>query len=196
MRLVIRRLFAASWSVVAVCLAPALALAQEDARTDEPNVRVDAVFPSAGFGGFFAPDAHYSRGIFIAGLETRWTHASGHGGMVRGAWGTSVWGSGYGADLAYLYRARLVGDRDVSLSLDSMIGPTFAALEHNEDSLPLGVEVGGHLSFSLDFRARNFILALGLQYRVLFPTQAAIDGSSAGAQHVLTGTLGVGFTIY
>jgi hypothetical protein len=159
-------------------------------------VRFDAMFPFVGMGGFFAPTASYSREFWASGLEARWAGARGHGGVARGTWGVTAFGSGYGADIGYLYRAGVTGDRDVSLAFDSMIGPTLAVLEHDEDTLPLGPHLGAHASFSLDLRVRNFLVGLGVQYRLLVPTRDAINGGPSGPEHVLTATVGLGFTIY
>jgi hypothetical protein len=169
---------------------------QKESAASRPNERIDVVLPSVGLGFFAAPSVGYTRSIFAMSGELRWAYRDEHGGTMRVAYGTTVWGAGYGLDLDYTYRARLAGDLHTSLALDMMVGPTVAILEHNESLLPVGVHVGGNAGLSLDLRLRNFIVALGAQYRLLVGTEPALGGGRTGAEHVLTATLGVGFTLY
>lgn len=185
-------------SLVALAI-PSFALADEPASgaaEPVPEHRVDLVIPSLGIGHFTAPTSGYQQTILTLAVDLRYAHRSGHGVMARYAVGTNGWGGGHGGDLDYLYRIALGGDRHVSTSLDAMIGPTLAVLDHNEGLLPVGLHYGGNAALSLDFRARNFVLALGTQYRLLVPTERAINGGPTGVQHAITATLGFGFTFY
>lgn len=177
---------------------PTTALAQPEHAPD-PNVpvhRVDVLVPLAGIGGFFAPAADYDRLIVTLGVEVRYAHRSGHGVLGRATWGTNVWGEGWGGEIDYLYRVPLAGDRQTSLGLDLMAGVTLAGLRHNEQTLPTGFHPGANVGVSLDFRSHSFVVSLGGRYRVLVPVEAALDGTGAGPAHVVTGTLGAGFTFY
>ena len=172
---------------------PVTALADEP---PPPEHRIELVGPSVGIGHFAVPSTGYSRGFGTLAIDLRYAHASGHGVMVRGAWGSNVWGEGYGLELDYLVRAILTGDRDLSLGLDFTLGPSAATLEHNEQTLAVGAYFGGNGGISLDFRAYNFVLSLGAQYRFLVPAGERLDGAGAAPAHVLTATLGAGVTFY
>jgi hypothetical protein len=177
-------------------VAPAVASAEDEAVPVVSEHRFEVVGPSFGIGHFAAPSSDYSRGIATLAVDARYAHASGHGVMARYAYGTNVWGEGSGIELDYLYRAILAGHQDVSLGLDFTLGPTAAWLEHDEQTLATGMHLGGNAGVSLDFRAFNFVLSLGGQYRLLIPTDARLDGGPAGPAHAITGTLGAGFTFY
>lgn len=176
---------------------PLAASAQDrnDEASAEPEHRVDIILPAFGIGYFAVPATSYERAIATVGLDLRYASRSGHGAMLRATYATTLWGSAYGMDVDYLFRARLAGDRHLSLALDFMIGGTVAMLEHNENTLAIGPHVGGNAGVSLDFRVHNFIVALGAQYRLMAGAQAAGDGST-NPEHVLTATLGVGLTFY
>jgi len=177
-------------------VAPSAARAEEEAVPAVAEHRFDLVGPSVGIGHFAAPSSDYSRFIGTVAADARYAHASGHGVMLRFAYGTNVWGEGFGVELDYLYRAILAGQRDVSLGLDFTLGPTATWLEHDEQTIARGTHLGGNAGVSLDFRAFNFLLSLGGQYRLLIPTDARLDGAPAGPAHAITGTLGAGFTFY
>lgn len=177
-------------------MAPALASAEDELVPMAPEHRFDLVGPSFGIGHFAVPSSNYSRTIGTLTADARYAHASGHGVMARFAYATNVWGEGFGVELDYLYRAIVAGDQDLSLGLDFTLGPTVAWLEHDEQTLATGAHFGGNAGVSLDFRAYNFVLSLGGQYRILVPTDARLDGQPAGPAHVITGTLGAGFTFY
>lgn len=179
------------------CVAPSFARAEDEPAEAVAEHRFDVVGPSLGIGHFAVPSSDdYSRFIGAAAADARYAHASGHGVMLRLAYGTNVWGEGFGGELDYLYRVILAGDLDVSLGLDFTLGPTVAWLRHDEQTIAQGVHFGGNAGVSLDLRAFNFILSLGGQYRLLIPTETRLDGDPAGPAHVITGTLGAGLTFY
>ncbi|AKF11032.1 hypothetical protein [Sandaracinus amylolyticus] len=187
-----------------IALAIGLSLSTAPARADDrtlaelelPEHRVDVVLPSAGLGWFTSPSTGYDRIVFTLSVDVRYAHRTGHGAMVRGAYGTNVWGEAMAIELDYLYRAHLVGDQHLSLALDAMIGATVASFDHDEERLAVGAHLGGNAGLSLDLRVRNFIVALGVQYRLLVPTERTLGGNEAGVEHAITGTLGLGFTFY
>jgi hypothetical protein len=192
-----RSLGAVAAALLSMALAtPSVASADDEPIPTAPEHRFDLVGPSFGIGHFAAPSSDYSRTIATVAADARYAHASGHGLMLRFAYGTNLWGEGSGIELDYLFRAVLTGDRDVSLGLDFTIGPTAAWLDHDEQTLATGAHLGGNGGVSLDFRAFNFVLSLGGQYRLLVPTDARLDGAPAGPAHAITGTLGAGFTFY
>ena len=162
----------------------------------EPEHRVDVIIPTAGLGLFMAPTSGYQSTILLLGIEGRYAHRSGHGAMLRLSSATNGWGGATGGDLDYLYRVRLAGHQHVSLGLDLMAGLTVAVLHHNEALIPVGAHTGGNAGFSLDFRARNFVVGIGAQYRVLIPSERALNGGDAGVEHAATAALSLGFTFY
>lgn len=163
------------------------------AESTAPTWRLDVEFPSVGLGWFAAPAAGYDREIANYGGNARIVSPSGHGGLLRIMEGTNVWGSAIGAETDYLFRVRLVGDDRFGLGLDTSVGATVAWFSHNEGTLPTGLALGGNAGLSLDFRAYGFVVSLGAQYHLLVPTEGALNGGPSGAEHAITGTIGLGF---
>ncbi len=177
---------------------PMLARA-DDEIPDAPRApvhRVDVVLPSVGLGHYAAPDASYARNIGTVSADVRYAHRSGHGVMLRLAYGTNVWGEAWGGELDYLYRVLLVGHEDISLGVDLTLGPTVSGFDHDQATLAVGVHLGGNGGVSLDLRARNFIASLGGQYRLFVPLEPALNGGDAGVAHAFTASIGAGFTFY
>ncbi len=158
-----------------------------------PAYRLDIMIPSVGVGLFSAPTSGYERTILTLSVDVRLVSRGGHGGMVRVAHGSTLWGSATAVELDYVFRARLAGDDRFGLGLDSTIGTTLASFAHNEATIPTGLALGGNVGLSLDFRAYGFVVSLGAQYRLLVPTEAALNGGASGPEHAITGTLGLGF---
>src|SRR5690606_14690488 len=80
-------------------VAPPLASAEDELVPVVPEHRFDLVGPSFGPGHFAAPSSDYSRGIVMSAIDARYAHASGHGVMARFAYGTNIWGEGFGVEL-------------------------------------------------------------------------------------------------
>lgn len=158
-----------------------------------PSWRLDVLVPTGGFGWFTVPTASYDRLIATMTLDVRLVGESGHGAMVRPVFGTNLWGEGWGGDIDYVFRSRLYGDDVFGLGLDLNGGMTAAFLEHNETTIADGLAYGGNVGASLDLRAYNFAMTLGVQYRMLLPTTAPENGVATGPEHVLTFTFGGGF---
>jgi hypothetical protein len=167
-----------------------------DSRPTVPEHRIEVVGPSFGPAFFHVPSSNYSRAIFMGIVDVRYAHQSGHGVSARGAWGTNVWGEGFGAEVDYPHRLILAGHTDLSLGVDLSVGATVAGLAHNEQTIAAGLHLGGNAGASLDFRTYNFTLSLAVRYRLLVPTELRLDGQPAGPAQIFSATLGAGFSFY
>lgn len=186
--------------VLALFVSPLAASAQDAVLEQEerpahraPAYRLDFTGPSVGIGMFSAPTGGYESTILTIAGDVRLVSAEGHGGMVRVAHGFRLGGGATAVELDYVFRARLAGDDRLGLGLDTTVGPTLAWFSHNEGSIPTGLALGGNAGLSLDFRAYGFVVSLGGQYRLLLPTEGAINGGPSGPEHAITATLGFGF---
>lgn len=193
----IRRTCAAPFAVALALSLPAVAMAEEPPAA--PEHRFD-VLTAIGYGHFNVPSSEFSTNdVLTFSLELRYAHQSGHGALLRGIWGANLrpwFGQGYGVDLDYLGRVPIAGHEDVSLALDFTVGGTAVGLDHESQSIPAGAHLGANAGVSLDFRAYNFIVSVGAQYRLLVPTEGRLDGGPAGPAHFVHGALALGFTFY
>lgn len=155
-----------------------------------PTWRLDFGVPAVGMGVFHAPAQSYDKGIMSATTDVRLVGISGHGAMVRYAFGTNIWGHGHGIEIDYVYRTRLSGDDRGGVGLDLMAGTSFGDVEHDENDVAQGAMIGANTAVQLDFRHYAFVVSFGAQYRGLVPLSSASGGDPV---HVLTGTIGLGF---
>ncbi len=174
----------------------ARALYGDETPAPAPTWRVELVGPSLGIGVFLAPAASYERNIVSLSGELRFAHRTGHGALFRMGWGSNLWGGGWVGELAYLHRFRLVGHDAMGVGLDLSVGPTLAALRHDEGTVPAGNALGGHVGVSLDGRIHGLTISLAGQYRVFVPWRGPPNGGPVGPEHALTLMVGLGLAFY
>lgn len=185
------------WLCLSFLVSSALAPASADAQSSE--WRLDVAVPRFG-GGVVVRESGRHDGFAEGQLELRLLHRSGHGLSLRGGIALGATDMYPMIDADYVLRSQLLGTSRLGLTLDWMAGLSGGRAEDcvgvfgcTDRPAVDGGRIGPNAGASLTFEAYGFFLDLDARYRLVVPTDRAMNGEVWEPEHVFTVSAGIGF---